>query len=489
MNGPIRRVAMAMLLGMVVLLGSATWYQVVGAERYRSHPQNPRTALTLAVRQRGLIVTANGTVLAESVSVTDHPREFQRRYPQGESFTPVVGYTSPLLGDFGLEEAYAGDLRSRRDPTISDLVAVVMGRDLRPSNLQVTIDHRLQLLAYQALAGNQGSVVALDPTTGAIRVLVSSPSVPTQNIIGITNPEPALQLPSVPQPPLDRATRWLYPPGSIFKTVTAAAALDTGTFLPETTLPNLVELTPDPTQPLNRIYNAGGGRCGTGEEVDIQTAYKFSCNIPFAQLASRVGAQRLEFTASNLGFGRTVPFPWSVATSQIGSPATDLEDPFQLALIGTGHGPTRVTPLSMAMLAALVANGGLPMQPYLVQQIFDGDGNITDTTSPTELTRAMSETTAGYLSSMMELVVTEGSGQQAAVAGLSVAGKTGTASNPDEPPSLWFIGFAPVDQPQIALAVVVEPAEISDQEPTESSIAATLAARILEGWDQLGPYT
>ena len=175
MNGPIRRLAIAVFAGLGALLLAVSWFQVVRADHLKNDPRNPRPALSERGKERGLIITADGTVVARSVP-EEEGRSFRREYPQGAVFAHVVGYTSFLVGDNGLEAAYSSELRSRRDLTISDLVAVILGRDLRPKNLEITIDPVLQRAALEALGDNRGAVIALDPRTGAVLAAVSSPS-------------------------------------------------------------------------------------------------------------------------------------------------------------------------------------------------------------------------------------------------------------------------------------------------------------------------
>src|SRR5665811_464986 len=176
MNGPIRRMALIVFSAFVLLLGSLTWFQVLAADQYRSDPRNVRTALNISGKERGVIITSDGTILAESVPVEGDAQVFERRYPQGAAFAHAVGYASRLVGSDGLEEAYTDQLRSQRDLTISDVISALFGRDLRPENLLVSLDAELQVAAYEALAGQRGAVVAIDPSTGGVLAYVSSPS-------------------------------------------------------------------------------------------------------------------------------------------------------------------------------------------------------------------------------------------------------------------------------------------------------------------------
>ena len=484
MNGPIRRLALGLFAGFAVLLLLLSWFQVLRADPLKNDPRNPRPVLTERSKERGLIVTIDGTVVARSVPEADG-RSFMRIYPEGGAFVHPVGYTSFLVGDTGLEAAYAAQLRSRRDLTISDIVAAILGQDLRPKSIEITINARLQRAALDALGDQRGAVVALDPSTGAILALVSTPIFDPNPLLGSKAAESwdAL-LNDAGQPLFDRATRQLYAPGSTFKTVVMAAALDTGAAGPETEFPNLREF-PLPNSTVT-ISNFGGGLCGTGETVDLLTAFVRSCNTVFADLAIRLGAEEIALTAEALGFNQELTFPWRVPEAVWPTGAL-VEDPAALAQSGIGERDVRATPLHMAMVAAAVANDGVVTNPYLVQRLFDADGQTIESTAPTDMGRAMASGTAAVLTDMMERVVTEGTGRLAAVPGVRVAGKTGTATGRGSFSNVWFIGFAPVDNPTIALAVFVEGSPISGESATGGSVAAPIAAEIISAWLETGP--
>ena len=457
-----------------------TWVQVVAADTYRLDPRNARFNLTQTGKERGLIVSADGVVLARSDPDPATTGSFIRSYPEGAVFANVVGYSSLLFGEQGLERAYSADLRSRRDFTISDLLSVVLGRDLRPENLQLHLDASLQRLAYQALGGQAGAVVALDPLTGSVRALVTSPSYDPAQILGSDAANQYQVFLEDPARPLsDRATRELYPPGSTFKTVVAAAAIDSGTATQETTYA-------DPAQfPLPGstavIENAGGGPCNNGSSTTLQQAFVRSCNTTFARIAIETGAEPIGETAQRLGFNREIPFPWPVAESAFATSVLANDDA-ALGQSGIGERDVRATPLQMAMVAAAVANQGTVMVPNLVARIFDSDGNEVETIEPSVLDSAFSPETALVMSQMMERVVTEGTGRQAAVPGIRVAGKTGTSTGIEGRPHAWFIGFAPVDAPTIAVAVFVEAGGNIGENASGGSVAAPIASQLISGW-------
>jgi peptidoglycan glycosyltransferase len=479
-NGPIRKVAMGVFVSMAMLLAGVTWYQVVRADTLRADPLNPRPALSERGKERGLIVTVDGTVVARSVPDPGNERSFMREYPLGDSFAHLVGHSSFLVGSSGLEAAYSSDLRSRRDLTISDLVAAILGRDLRPKSIEITADPRLQQAALAALGDNRGAVIALDPATGAVLAAVSAPSFDPNLLVGDDGSAQWEMLLDEPgEPTRDRGTRELYAPGSTFKTVVAAAALDTGTAGPGTTFedPTVFDL-PGSTA---TISNASGRPCNDGNSATLLQAFVRSCNTIFADLSVQLGAADIGITAEALGFNQDIGFEWPVPEA-VWNTRELAQDPAALAQSGIGERDVRATPLHMAMVAAAVANDGISVTPFAVRRIFDADGNTVSETEVTEVGRAMSSDTATTLTQMMERVVTEGTGRQAAVPGVRVAGKTGTATGSGGFSNPWFIGFAPVDDPTIALAVFIEGSEVSGESASGGSVAAPIASQLIRIW-------
>lgn len=480
MNGPIRRLAVGMFVCLAVVLGAVTWIQVINADQYRSDPRNARPAIAQAGKERGVIVSYDGTVLAESVPDENDPRRFNRTYPEGEAFAHVVGYTSRIVGDAGIEAAYANQLRSRRDLTFSDLISAILGRDLRPHSLRLTLDSALQKAAFDLLGDRSGAVVALDPSTGAVLAMVSTPSFDPHLLDTAEAAENWEELLADPAGPLsDRATRELYPPGSTFKTIVTAAALEVGVADPETEFDDPAEFElPGSTA---TIQNFGGGLCGDGTTVTLRRAFTRSCNTVFADLSIQVGAADIGIVADALGFNQNLDFPWRVAQSVF--PTGELEDDdAALAQSGLGERDVRSNALQMAMVAAAVANQGEVMQPYLVDQVFDAGGLPTQIAEPAELGRAMEPTTAATLAELMERVVTEGTGTGATVPGVRVAGKTGTASAGGGASYPWFIGFAPIEDPSIALAVMFEPQAETSESDTGGRVAAPVAGNLIARW-------
>jgi len=480
MNGPIRRVAIGVFLCMSLLLVGVTWYQVVRADELRADPRNPRPALAERGKERGLIVTVDGTVVARSVEDPADPRSFVREYPEGEAFAHLVGYTSFLVGSGGLEAAYSSELRSRRDLTISDLIGAILGQDLRPQSIEITAGPAMQRAALEALGANRGAVVALDPATGAILASVSTPSYDPALLLGDDAATQWQQLLARPdEPTRDRATLELYAPGSTFKTVVSAAALDTGAAGPGTTFDDPMEF--DLPGSDATISNANGRPCNDGATTTMLQAFVRSCNTIFADLSIQLGAVDIGITAEALGFNQEIDYEWTIPQAVWNT--TELaRDAAALGQSGIGERDVRATPLHMAMVAASVANDGVAVSPYAVRRIFDADGETVEETEVSELGRAMSSETAMTLTQMMERVVTEGTGRQAAVPGVRVAGKTGTSTGTGGFSNPWFIGFAPVDDPTIALAVLIEGSEVSGESASGGSLAAPIASRLFELW-------
>lgn len=471
MNGPIRRVVYALFVGLGLLLLSTTYIQAVAASRYRTDPANSRVLIAESEKERGAIVDRSGVILAMSEETSATRRSFTRKYPLGAVTAHPVGYSTVLFGETGIEAAFSARLRSRQDLTISDLLMAMFGRDLRPQSLRLSLDVVLQELAGEALGDRLGAVVAIDPKTGAILAWVSQPGFDPSRI---PDPAYASEMEADPTAPLVDRARWAtYPPASTFKLIVAAEALESGVADAETTFPDLAGLElPGSTFVLR---NAGEGTCDGGGEVTLHTAIVKSCNIPLAGLAMTLGSDAIASRASLFGFGEALPFDLPTVPSVFPDYSTD---PAALAQAGIGERDVRATPLQMALVAAAIANDGVVMEPFLIDAIFDSEGDPLDQTLPTALGRAMTPATADILTEMMVEVVERGTGTRARLSGVRVAGKTGTSEAGANPPA-WFLGFAPADDPIIALAIVVEGGGVDGSGGT---VAAPIARKLLEYW-------
>lgn len=454
MNRPIRAVAFLLLAGMAVLVLAATWHQGVAADQYRTHPSNRRIALLQVGKERGLISTASGTVLAYSELDPQSPRSYVREYPAGDAFASVVG-TPASAG--GLEDVYVDELRSRRDLSVSDLMAALFGEDLRPRGLQITLDADLQQRTYEVLSRGRGAVAAVDPFTGEVLALVTSPG----------------------SDPAERAAGDRYPLGSVFKIVTAAAAFDTQTADAQSSFVDQASWQ-IPGGSLS-VVNPGNAPCGDSPRVSLLTSFVLSCNLAFAELALDMGPEVMAGYASAFGFGVEMAFPLFTSVPLFGAEGSS--DTALVASAGTGR-LAFSSPLHMAAVAAVVANGGEMVAPYLTASWTDADGEVIDTGDTSSRVRAITSDTAEELARMMERVVTEGTGSEATVAGHRVAGKTGTGRDEQGRNHAWFVGFAPVESPTIALAVMIEPGGEFGESVTGATAAATVASELFSYWLQ-----
>ncbi len=489
MNRPIRVLASAVFALFAVLVGAVTYHQVIVGPDYRDDPRNVRVATSQNGRERGTIITADGVVVAESIADPADPLSFRRTYPEGSLYSQTIGYTTLLFGSHGLESTRADDLVSYRDATISGVLSALFGGDVRPRGLRLTVEHDLQTVAREALGDQRGAVVALDPATGAILAMVSTPDFDPNTLTGGDAGPTGTALEDDPdQPLLNRAIAASYPPGSTFKLITTAAALESGVASAETPFPNPVELElPGSTA---TISNFDGKACGSGAEVPLSRAFTNSCNTIFGMLGMSVGAEQLVDTAESFGFNSEVPFELRSIESTIPAASTFEFDVPGVAQSAIGQRDVLATPLEMALTAAAVANNGEIMVPYLVQEVFNSEGLVEQSTEPSVWVRAMSPATSTALTGLMESVVTSGTGRRASVPGIRIAGKTGTAEVPDAAPHAWFVGFGPVEpdvgDPQIAIAVLVESGGDAGEAATGGTVAAPIAQKVFSAFFGIG---
>ncbi|MEU9028044.1 penicillin-binding transpeptidase domain-containing protein [Streptomyces sp. NPDC048383] len=466
-----------LLLALLVNVGRV---QVWEAAAYGANPANKRPAIDRYAEPRGDIIVDGRPVTGSRDS--GQVLRYERTYTEGPLFAPVTGFSSQTYGTSFVERA-EDPLLSGTDPGLS---AFPLWYDLsrgRPGggNAVTTIRAALQRAAYRGLAGKRGAVAALEPGTGKILALVSSPSYDPGLLSGTggrveaawarLNADPA-------RPMLNRALRETYPPGSTFKIVTAAAALDAGVV----TDVDAPTRTPDP-YPLPGTHtllpNAGTG-C---EDASMAEAVQWSCNTVMAKIGVQVGLRRMAGAADRFGFndaGLRVP-SW-VSRSNFD---TDMSQD-QLALSSIGQFNTRATPLQMAMVAAAVANGGELRSPYLVDRTTQDDGSQVRRGDPRSLGRAMSPSTALRMQELMVKVVEDGTGRNAAIRGARVGGKTGTAQHGvgnAGTPYAWFIAWARAEgapQPAVAVAVVVEDAAADRGGISGNGAAAPIARAVME---------
>jgi peptidoglycan glycosyltransferase len=482
MNRPIRLLAMGVFAVFIVLIAAVTYHQLIVGPDYRDDPRNVRVAAGITGRERGTIITADGVVVAVSETDPDDPLSFRRSYPEGDLYGHTVGYSTLLFGNQGIEATHTSDLVSNRDATISGVISALLGGDVRPQGLRLTIEHNLQEVAKEALGNQRGSVVAIDPSTGAILAMVSNPGFDPNTLVGGGAGASGVALDEDPaEPLLNRATAASYPPGSTFKLITTAAAFESGIASAGTPYPNPVELElPGSTA---TISNFNEMSCGAGAEVPLSTAFISSCNTIFGMLGMELGAEKLVGAAESFGFNSEPPLDIRSIASSIPSIETFEFDIPGLAQSAIGQRDVRATPIQMAIAAAAIANGGEIMVPYLVDEVFNAEGVVQQSAEPVVWRRATSPSAATALADLMESVVTSGTGRRASVPGVRVAGKTGTAEVPDEAPHAWFIGYGPVepaaDDPQIAIAVLVESGGDAGEAATGGTVAAPIAQLVL----------
>ena len=482
MNRPLRRVALACMVLFALLLGQANWVQVVKAKQYRNDPRNQRVLLRSYDRERGAIVVGTGssrTTVARSVATKD-ALKYLRTYPGSAAYAPVTGFASLVYGYTGIErledEVLSGEDERLLVRRLSDYVT---GRKVAGGSVVLTLDPKAQRAAYEGLAGKVGAVVALDPRTGAVLAMATSPSY-DPSVLSSHDPTAIRhayeRLLDDPKDPLaNRAVERTYPPGSTFKLITTAAALAAG-YTPDRRIPSPRVL--DLPGTTANLRNFGGESCGDGRTTTLADALRISCNTAYGGLGMALGADRLRAQAEAFGFGPTgLRLPQRVA----GSVFPDELTKAQVAQSAIGQYDVRVTPLQMALVAAAIANGGEMMRPYLVQQVLAPDLSPLALAAPEMLRRAVSSGIAQQLTAMMERVVTRGTGTRARIPGVRVAGKTGTAQHQvGQPPHAWFVGFAPANDPQVAVAVLIEDGGNLGSDATGGRLAAPIARAVMQ---------
>ncbi len=479
MNTPLRRLAIVAFALFASLLISTTWTQYVSADSLTADPRNRRTTLDELSRDRGAIL-AGDTEVAVSVPVDDQ-YERLRTYPEGPLYAHTTGFFSLNFGANGIEGTESDLLSGTADQQFYRRIGdLVQGREPKGATVKLTIDPAVQQAAWDALGDQRGAVVALDPSTGDVLAMVSKPSYDPNDLASHDTAAVAQQWTALnddeSDPMVNRAIAGdLYPPGSVFKVVTAAAALESGTFTEDSVLPGPAVL--DLPQTDRGLPNSGGGACGGNNEVSLTNALRISCNTAFGFLGMELGGDAVREQSEAFGFGQELRVPLRVTPSSV--PA-ELNAP-QEAQVGIGQFDVRVTPLQVAMVSAAVANGGEVMRPNLVDEVVADDLEALVTSSPQSMGQAVSPETAAALNRMMVTVVEDGTGKAAQMDGISVAGKTGTAQHAEgQSPHAWFTSFAPADNPQVAVAVVVEEGGSAGDEASGGRTAAPIAKAVME---------
>ncbi|MFC5261767.1 peptidoglycan D,D-transpeptidase FtsI family protein [Kribbella qitaiheensis] len=478
MNSAIRRLAVAAIILMLALMANSTYLQAFRAGELNGRNDNRRVRDDQFSVNRGPILIGS-TPIAQSKPSNDR-FEFQRSYPSGPVFAPVTGYYSYLYGRSAIELTQNSQLNGS-DPSMvfRRVVDVVTDRRQQGASVSLTLNAAAQQAAYKGLAGKKGAVVAIEPKTGKVLALVSRPSYDPNELAShdLTKVSAAWKrLNEDPDKPMsNRAIKELYPPGSTFKLVTSAAALSSGKYTPETKVHSPAELPlPQTTVPL---VNENGRNCGGSDNATLTVALRNSCNTAFGTIGLDLGPDALREQAEKFGFGeRQLPELGAVA-SQF---PTDPNQP-QTAQSAIGQFDVRATPLQMAMVAAGIANQGDVMKPYLVQSVRTADLKTVSETKPESLHQAITPEVASQLTAMMVDVVENGTGKPGRINGVQVAGKTGTAqTSKEKPPFAWFTSFAPANDPKVAVAVMIEDANVARDDISGGALAAPIAKSVME---------
>lgn len=485
MNRPIRNIAIACLVLFAALLLNINYVQFVEADDLNAKNGNKRVINEEFSRDRGAILV-DGEPVAESVKSKDEYK-FQRRYPDGGLYAPVTGYFSYVFGRGGLENSENGVLSGSDNRLfVNRVVDLVSNKQPKGGSVELTIDPLAQKAAAEGLErlgkNTKGAVVALDPQSGAVLAMVSQPSynpnrLASHDFAAVQKSWNALTK-DEDQPMINRTTQQTLPPGSTFKLVTAAAALENGVV---DNIDDRIKAGARLTFPgiQYSLPNENGGNCG-GDRITFEQALNVSCNVAFGALAGKIGQEKLDAQAAKFGFGTDPIQGLASNASRFTVGDNKLEAP-QLAQSGIGQFEVATTPLQMAMVAAGIANGGDVMKPYIVKTVRSPNLRVLDQAQPERFSQAMSSSNAKKLREMMVSTVTRGTATSARIAGVDVGAKTGTAqSTPDRPPYAWFVSFAPEDDPKVAVAVLVESSDTARDEIAGGRLAGPIARSVME---------
>ena len=475
MNKPLRRLFLVFVALFMVLVMATTWWTVLekdfADEPLAQKPSNRRPLLKAQKIPRGLILADDGTRLATNRRTgRRETKRYYRFYPQARLFPHAVGYSFVSRGSAGIERFYNDELIGEHDE-FESIIDQLGGGVKEGDDVRTHLDAAAQRTAIQGLAGRRGSIVALDPKTGAMKVMVSIPDFDPNGI-----PRQFSELNRDPGSPLfNRATQARYPPGSTFKVVTAAAALDTGRYNPGSFVDgrNGKPISGVPLQ------NSGGADFGT---ITLTDALTNSVNTVWGEVGEKLGKATMLRYMERFGFLSEPPldYPRSQITPSgvySGQRLLDEDDSIDIGRVAIGQERLQVTPLQMAMVASAVANDGILMRPRIVDRVVEPDGSVRDRIRPRRQGRVMSDESAEELRGMMSKVVEEGTGTASALAGIRSGGKTGTAEVANGTQNqAWFIAFAPLDDPKVAIAVTVERAGTGQG----GTVAAPIAKQVMQ---------
>jgi penicillin-binding protein A len=473
MNRQIIKLFGFLLILYALLFGFTSYWSIFDSDSLKANQANRRPLLEEQRIQRGDILASDGSVIAHSRAVgKGNNKIYVRHYPRGSLFGNPIGYSFVTQGRVGFELSHNDELVGNKTEFLS-ILDELQGHRQEGDNVQSALDPAAQEAAVNGLAGRRGSVVAIVPSTGEVRAMVSIPEYDPNQV-----PKHLAQLNRDESAPLfNRATQAGYPPGSTMKVVTATAGLDSGELSPDSTFsgrsPIEIEGVP--------LANSGGEQFGT---IDMTTALTNSVNTWWAQAGEKLGKETMFKYMERYGFNAKprLDYPgFQLAASGVydGNKLLGPSDAIDIGRVAIGQERLRVTPLQMAEVAATVANNGELMEPRLWSKVIDPDGRETKL-DPARQSRVMSEDTASELNTMMQSVVREGTGTAGAVSGIDVAGKTGTAEISPGVNDAWFIGFAPASDPQIAISCIVEHTS-GFGGPTCGPIFKAVAEAVLQG--------
>jgi cell division protein FtsI/penicillin-binding protein 2 len=478
-NKPLRRIALFCGLLVLALLIRDNWLQYVQADKLRTDPKNRRVTIERYATPRGDIIV-DGNPITGSKKSANSDFEYKRTYKDGPMWAPVTGYVSQAFGASQLESIDDGILTGNDDRLFfRNTLDMITGKKKQGGNVVTTLNGAAQKAAFDGLGSKKGAVAAIDPRTGAILALASTPSYDPSTFAGnsTTDSKNWNKLKDdKDEPMLNRALRQTYPPGSAFKVVTAAAALENGlyTSIDAKTDSPVPYTLPNTT---TELKNEGNIPC---ENATLRVALRYSCNTVFGKIGADLGRDKMAAEAEKFGFNDELFVPVRAAKSNF---STTMDKP-QTALSSIGQFETAATPLQMAMVASAVANDGKLMKPYMVSELRASNNSVIAQTNPEELSQPLSSDNAAKLQSMMETVVKEGTGTNAQIDGVTVGGKTGTAQNGvnnDGNPYAWFLSYAKTSNGSpVAVAVVVEDGSANRNDISGGGLAAPIAKKVME---------
>lgn len=478
MNRELRRVSLVVVAMFLALFLSATNLQVLSSDSLSKDQRNVRSIYDGYQVQRGAILV-DAQPIANSTAASDAFR-WNRKYSE-DMYSAVTGFYSYYQGATGLESSANDYLIGKNSAQFFEqLNGLFSGNPVSGASIELTIDPKVQKAAWDALGNRTGAVVALEPTTGNILAMVSTPGY-NANKMAVHSGDKSQSnyntlLGADGDPLINKAIGGsLYTPGSVFKLVIAAAALESGQYTVDSELPNPRSYTLPNTS--TKIYNSGNSNCGGAKTVTLLYAMQFSCNIPFAELGVALGQDKIRAMAKAFGFGKSFRIP-TVATASV---YPENMDEAQTALTSFGQFDVRVTPLQMALITAAIANGGKEMNPQLIENVQSSNLALLNQTQPSEFATPISKSTADGLKEMMIAAVKNGVSTNGQVSGTVVAGKTGTAQNGGNSPyTLWFTGFAPAENPRVAVVVMVADGGGLGQGGNGNIVAAPIARKVIK---------